>query len=79
MRLIKTFQCGEGAGRDAIGALTVHPEVALPAVPAGLDQVPLVGLRAAEGQHEEVVLSAAGASEADGQHNAAISEKGCYY
>ena len=70
-------QGGEGAGREAVGALPVHPEVSLPAVPARLDEVPLVGLHAAEGQREEVVLAAAGSPEADGQHDAAVSEYGC--
>ena len=72
MRKIKTSQGGEGAGRDAISALAVHRQVALPAVPACLDEGPLVGVHATQGQHEEVVLSAAGSSEADGQHDAAI-------
>ena len=66
MRRSKTSQGGEGAWREAVGALPVHPEVALPAVPARLDQVPLVDLRAAEVEHEEVVLAAAGSPQADG-------------
>ena len=77
MRRSKTSsQGGEGAGREAVGTLPIHPEVALSAVPARLDEVPLVGLHAAEGQREEVVLAAAGSPEADGQHDAAISEYG---
>ena len=69
-------QCGEGAGREAVGALAAHPEVALPAVPARLDAGPLAlaGRDAAEGQHEEVVLAAAGAAQADRQHHAPVPE-----
>ena len=44
-------------------------------VPARLHEVPLADLDAAERQHEEVVLATARAAEADGQHDAAVSEE----